>query len=79
MMTDIVERLHNLSDDLNAHPVGDLWAGLDEAADEIERLRAALAVERERCATVALEQRCERGTPWDLACTTIAAAIRKAS
>jgi archaellum component FlaC len=38
-MTDIVERLHNLSDDLNAHPVGELWAGLDEAADEIERLR----------------------------------------
>ena len=44
---------------------------------EIERLRAALAVERERCATVALEQRCERGTPWDLACTTIAAAVRR--
>jgi hypothetical protein len=41
-MTDIVERLHNLSDDLNAHPVGELWAGLDEAADEIERLRTYL-------------------------------------
>ena len=44
---------------------------------EIERLREALTVERERCATVALEQRCERGTSWDLACTTIAAAIRR--
>ncbi len=30
----------------------------------------------EECATTALEQRCQRGTPWDLACTTIAAAIR---
>ena len=44
---------------------------------EIERLKEALTVERERCATVALEQRCERGTPWDLACTTIAAAVRR--
>jgi hypothetical protein len=34
---------------------------------------------REECALVALEQRCERGTPWDLACTTIAAAIRARS
>lgn len=30
----------------------------------------------ERCACKALEQRCERNTTWDLACTTIAAAIR---
>ena len=30
----------------------------------------------ERCATIALEQRCERDTPWDLACTTIANKIR---
>lgn len=30
----------------------------------------------ETCATMALEQRCERGTPWDLACTTIAEKIR---
>ncbi len=30
----------------------------------------------EQCAMVALEQRCERGTPWDLACTTIAENIR---
>lgn len=36
----------------------------------------AAAKERERCATIALEQRCERGTPWDLACVAIAKAIR---
>ena len=30
----------------------------------------------EAAATVALEQRCERGTPWDRACVTIAEAIR---
>lgn len=33
--------------------------------------------ERDLCATKALEQRCERGTPWDAACVAIAAAIRK--
>ena len=32
---------------------------------------------RERCAMKALEQRCERGIPWDRACVAIAAAIRK--
>jgi hypothetical protein len=37
----------------------------------------AIMLERERCATVALEQRCERGTPWDRACVAIADAIRK--
>ena len=30
----------------------------------------------ETCATMALEQRCDRDTPWDLACTTIAEKIR---
>jgi hypothetical protein len=30
----------------------------------------------EEAERVALEQRCERGTPWDLACTTIATCIR---
>lgn len=40
-----------------------------------ERHRAEEAM-RERAARAAYEQRCERGTPWDLACTTIAAAIR---
>lgn len=33
----------------------------------------------EVCANVALEQRCERGTPWDLACTAIAEKIRALS
>ena len=32
---------------------------------------------RERCAMKALEQRCERGIPWDRACVAIAAEIRK--
>lgn len=36
----------------------------------------AIADERERCATVALEQRCERGNGWDLACVAIARKIR---
>lgn len=40
------------------------------------RIAQAIAEERERCATVALEQRCERGTAWDKACVAIAAAIR---
>lgn len=48
--------------------------------DLIVRIESALTAardsERQRCATVALEQRCERGTPWDLACLSIAAAIR---
>jgi chromosome segregation ATPase len=43
----------------------------------VRELQAKLAAEIERCATVALEQRCERGTPWDLACVTIAKAIRE--
>lgn len=30
----------------------------------------------EECAITALEQRCVRGTPWDLACVTIASNIR---
>jgi hypothetical protein len=29
------------------------------------------------CAKIALEQRCERDTPWDRACVAIAAAIEK--
>jgi hypothetical protein len=40
-----------------------------------ECIAKAVEAERERCSRVALEQRCERGTAWDLACTTIAAAI----
>lgn len=38
----------------------------------------AITKERERCAAVALEQRCERGTPWDDACVAIANAIKNA-
>ena len=38
--------------------------------------QAATARERERCARKAMEQRCERGTPWDRACVAIVAAIR---
>jgi len=49
------------------------WIGLD-LTREIE---AALLAVVEECATKALEQRCERDTPWDLACTTIADAIRR--
>ena len=30
----------------------------------------------EEAATIALEQRCERSTPWDMACVAIAQAIR---
>ena len=37
----------------------------------------AIAHTRERCAMKALEQRCERGIPWDKACVAIAAEIRK--
>jgi hypothetical protein len=39
--------------------------------------RAGREQMREEAATCALEQRCERGTPWDLACTTIAEHIRR--
>lgn len=42
-------------------------------------IEAAIAVVLEEAAKVALEQRCERGTPWDNACLDIAAAIRAMS
>src|SRR5258706_7227451 len=41
--------------------------------DRINELEAETI---KRCATVALEQRCERDTPWDMACLAIAQAIR---
>jgi hypothetical protein len=41
------------------------------------KVAEAIALEREQCATIALEQRCERGTPWDDACVAIAKAIRE--
>lgn len=40
------------------------------------KVAAATHRERERCARVALEQRCERGIDWDSACLAIHAAIR---
>lgn len=45
------------------------------AAVKVERdaIRAKTIVQ---CKNVALEQRCERRTPWDLACVTIADMIR---
>lgn len=46
------------------------------AADLCAKIAQAIAQERERCVTTALGERCERGTPWDLACTTIASRIR---
>ena len=42
-MNDIVERLRDLGDANKSYPQGDLWRGLNEAADEINRLRAVLA------------------------------------
>jgi len=50
------------------------WLDEDGARSAWKAAEAAMV---ERCAGVALEQRCERGTPWDLACTTIAAKIRE--
>lgn len=44
----------------------------------MDKVSEAVAAERERCAVIALEQHCERGTPWDRACVTIADAIRAA-
>jgi len=43
---------------------------------EVERLTTQLKECIEECATVALEQRCERNTHWDLACVAIAREIR---
>jgi hypothetical protein len=47
------------------------WARAEIAVRAHER-----AAVLEEAAKVALEQRWELGTPWDLACTTIADAIR---
>ena len=51
-----------------------------EIAGRVQRcsqaIAQALADEREEAATIALEQRCERNTPWDMACIAIAQAIR---
>jgi hypothetical protein len=42
-------------------------------------VREEVEAERERCATIALEQRCERGTPWDRACVAISRTISRPS
>jgi len=57
---------------------GDNMISMDPfaAADLCAKIAQAIAMERERCVTTALEERCERGTPWDLACATIASKIR---
>ena len=50
-MTDIVERLHTIRDHLHSGRFGqrEVWEkDLDEAADEIERLRAEAAEWKER-------------------------------
>jgi hypothetical protein len=60
------------------------WPGwMRGEAREVEREAAIKpAINRasvyEQCATIALEQRCERGTPWDMACVAVAKAIREA-
>jgi len=61
---------NQFTDDV-AKATKDILDGVDKT------VAAAVAGERERCAGIALEQRCERNTPWDRACTTIAAAIRQ--
>ena len=46
------------------------------AADLCAKIAQAIATERAACATEALAERCVRGTPWDIACTSIADKIR---
>lgn len=53
--------------------VVDLINARDEAETVATEARAEAIAE---CAKLALEQRCERGTPWDRACVTIAEQIR---
>jgi len=51
-MSDITKRLRQMADPVEARAAGkaysegDLWNGLEEAADEIDRLRAELEAER---------------------------------
>jgi hypothetical protein len=63
---------HELYDYWQAHgtPTGAVLA-LKAAVDEIERLRAAVAAERERCCRVVVVQRDDR--MWDVARRTILA------
>ena len=56
-------------------------AALQAVIREMRILARAYLINRhasfEEAATIALEQRCERGTPWDLACVAIAEKIRE--
>ena len=54
-MRGLVEKLRTLADPNMAFCLGNLWNGLDEAADEIERLRAELAAEREKSTRIEKE------------------------
>lgn len=38
-------------------------------------IEQAVQAERDRCIGIVLEQRCERGTPWDLAIVSAARAL----
>jgi chromosome segregation ATPase len=40
--------------------------------DRVKQLEVALRNFKDKCIQTVHEQRCERGTPWDLACVTIA-------
>ena len=53
------------------------WLSKSMYGYSLSEVKQAAAHARERCAIKALEQRCERGIPWDRACVAIAAAIRK--
>lgn len=63
----------------------DVWATAQEVALTIPDLEAevkvarAILAERNRCLLRVAEQRCERGTPWDLAVTTCMNAIKPGS
>lgn len=52
-MSDIVERLEQFDTVACAEQPYAAWFLMEQAADEITRLRAALAAEREECAKVA--------------------------
>jgi hypothetical protein len=71
MTLPIVERLRR---DFDGQPFDTaICRDVRTALDTIEELVEALtSIER-----VVLEQRCERGTPWDLACVTIAGKVHE--
>jgi hypothetical protein len=47
------------------------------ALTTLQSREATLISALEHCEIIVLEQRCERGTPWDLACVTCAAKVRE--